>query len=128
MVYLTIKSGNLLYHTSKEEMEKDGIKNPSLTMEDAEFKALGGYARIISGKIVVGKTEAEKTAEKADADIQAWKDELVTIDREAGAGRAVRGAVLAAAVKAGVSNEDVSILQELETRANSLRQKISLKK
>jgi len=128
MVYLAKKNGAVVHHTSKEAMAAmDGVE-PEKTITDAEFEATEGLVRVINNKIFLGKTDAEKAEDKKQAEIQEMKEELKEIDSEAGAGRAVRGAALAAAVKAGVSNEDVSILQELETRANSLRQKISSKK
>jgi hypothetical protein len=128
MVYLAVKNGKILYHTDIAEMKKAGITKPDVEMEDEDFKALGGYARIVNGKIVVGMTTDEKTENDRQAQIQGWKDELAHIDKEAGAGRAVRGAALAAAKKAGVSNEDTAHLQDFEDRATELRQKISQKK
>jgi hypothetical protein len=57
--------------------------------------------------------------------IAACKAELAAIDREAGAGRAVRGLALAAAESAGVEGEDFNKLQEFESRAESLREEIA---
>ena len=129
-VYLWKVGNNVVYHTDKlAASQLDGLtREPDKTITEEQFYTAGGLVRIIGDKIFLGKTEAEKAEDKKQAEIQKMKEELKEIDSEAGAGRAVRGAVLASAVKAGVSNEDVSILQELETRANSLRQKISSKK
>ena len=49
------------------------------------------------------------------------KAELARIDRETGAGRAVRSLAIAAAESAEIENPDYAILKEKESRANELR-------
>jgi hypothetical protein len=127
MVYLARKNGAVVHHTDKTAMaQTDGVE-PEKQVTVAEFEAAGGLARIINNKIFLGKTADEKAEDERQAQIQDWKDELADIDKEAGAGRAVRGAALAAAKKAGVSNEDTAHLQDFEDRADTLRQKITQK-
>lgn len=59
------------------------------------------------------------------ARIDACKAELAAIDREAGAGRAVRGLALAAARENGINGPDFDNLQEVERRSEALRQDIA---
>lgn len=129
MVYLAKKNGEVVAHTSKKAMrELDGIEKPDMEVTDAEYEAAGGLKRIINNKIFLGKTPEEKAAEEKEAQIQAWKNELAEIDKEAGGGRAIRCAALEAAKKAGVSDsDDVEKLQSLENRAIALRKKINPK-
>ena len=64
--------------------------------------------------------EAERQAR-----IEAVKAGLAAIDREAGAGRAVRGLALAAAAAAGIAGgKDYARLQEYENRAAPLREQV----
>jgi hypothetical protein len=56
--------------------------------------------------------------------IDAFKAELEAIDREAGAGRAIRGLALAAAKKQGIAGDDFERLNKYEDRAEALREKI----
>ena len=57
--------------------------------------------------------------------IDACKAELAVIDREAGAGRAVRGLALAAAESAGIEGDDFDKLQGFEVWAEALREEIA---
>ena len=52
------------------------------------------------------------------------KAELARIDKETGAGRAVRSLALAAAENAAIENPDYAILKEKESRANELRERL----
>jgi hypothetical protein len=122
MVYLAIKHGEIVYRTDKNEMKKEGITKPEIEMTDEEFKRLGGFARIISGKIVVGKTTEEAAEEDRQDKIKKCLAELESIDSEAGAKRSVRGLALAAGVKAGLTEtEDYKRLHKIEERAEPLR-------
>jgi len=58
------------------------------------------------------------------ARIDECKAELAVIDREAGAGRAVRGLALAAAEAANIESADFDKLLEYENRAEALRAEI----
>jgi hypothetical protein len=70
-----------------------------------------------------GEWAADSNSETLEK-IDACKEELAAIDREAGAGRAVRAIALEAAEKAGIKNGDFDRLQEYENRAAALRETI----
>jgi hypothetical protein len=71
-VYLAQKNGAVVHHTDLAAMERiDGISKPELTVTGEEFEAAGGLVRIIGKKIVLGKTDAEKEAEKEAASLTA---------------------------------------------------------
>jgi hypothetical protein len=64
MVYLAKKDGGVVHHTSLQALkEMDGIEKADKQISDEEFEAAGCLARIINGKIFIGKTDEEKTAE-----------------------------------------------------------------
>jgi hypothetical protein len=76
MVYLAKKGGGVVFHTSEAAMlEMDGV-TPELAVPLADFEAAGALARIISGKIVVGKTDGEKTREAEMEALQREKSAL----------------------------------------------------
>jgi hypothetical protein len=65
MVYLAKKDGGVVHHTSLKALkEMDGIEKADKQIFDEEFEAAGCLARIINGKIFIGKTDEEKTAER----------------------------------------------------------------
>ncbi|MDR2510096.1 MAG: hypothetical protein LBC77_05585 [Spirochaetaceae bacterium] len=77
MVYLARKNDKVVFHTSQEEMLKvDGV-SPEYAVTLAEFEAAGSLIRIIGGKIVVGKTSAEKAREAEAETLAAEKAELL---------------------------------------------------
>jgi hypothetical protein len=81
MVYLTIKNGVVLNHTSLAAMEQlDGVAHSDLELSDAEWDAAGGLARVVDGKIVLGKTETELQAEQAAKRITELKALLAGTD------------------------------------------------
>jgi hypothetical protein len=124
-VYLVKKNGKVIAHTDLQAMkELEGVEKPDMTITSAEWDAAEGLARIIGNKIVLGKTAAEKEDDEKQAKIAKYKAELAAIDREAGAGRAIRGLALAAADKAGVKGEDYDRLKDFETNADSVRDKL----
>jgi hypothetical protein len=87
MVYLIKKGGSVIPHTDLEAMkELDGISTPDMTVTEAEWEAAGSLARIIGGEIFLGKTDAEKRAEK-EAEVKALRDRVLleTVDRLNGA-------------------------------------------
>jgi hypothetical protein len=82
MVYLAKKNGNVVHHTSIKAMgDIDGVE-PEKQVTDEEFEAAGCIVRIINGKIVLGKTDAEKREELIVA-AKAKQDSLFasTVDR-----------------------------------------------
>ena len=121
MVYIAKKNGVAVVHTDQQAMLDLDQVTPEITMTIAEYEAAGSIARIIKGKIVVGKTDAEKAEEKKQAEILEYKAELAELDKEAGAGRAVRGLALAAARSQGITGRDYENLLAAETRAEALR-------
>ena len=75
-IFLAKKDGKVIYHTDLTAMEQlDGITKPEMTITQKEWEAAGSTAYIEAGKIVLGKTPAEK---KADAD----RKRIVEIDSE----------------------------------------------
>jgi hypothetical protein len=68
-VFLWKVGDNVVYHTDLEAAARlDGLsRQPDKTVTEEQFSASGGLARAINGKIVLGKTDAEK---KTEADAQ----------------------------------------------------------
>jgi hypothetical protein len=67
LVYLARKNGAVIHHASKSAMKQlDGLV-PEKTVNNAEWEAAGGLARIVAGEIFVGKTDEEKAAEQSVA-------------------------------------------------------------
>ena len=81
-VYLWKVGDKVIYHTDLKAAEDiDGLtRKPDKTISEAEFSAAEGLARIIDGKIVLGKTEAEKTAEDNRQKVVVLKRKLAETD------------------------------------------------
>lgn len=81
MVYLAKKDGGVVHHTSLEAMKQmDGIEKPDMVISDEEFEAAGCQARIINGKIFIGKTDEEKQCADAEVRIRQLKEMLAETD------------------------------------------------
>lgn len=81
MVYLARKNGAVIHHTDMEAMKTmDGIGKAEMEISDEEFEAAGSLARIIDGKIFIGKTDEEKAADDARVRITALKKKLAETD------------------------------------------------
>ncbi|MDR2486157.1 MAG: hypothetical protein LBD55_12300 [Treponema sp.] len=82
MVYLGIrKDGTVANHTDKQAMKEiDGIEKPSITVTDAEFEAAGGLARVIEGKIILGKNDDEKAEEEKPLRVMDLRRRLAETD------------------------------------------------
>jgi hypothetical protein len=81
MVYLAVKDGDVVHHTSLQALkEMDGCEKADLEISDEEFEAAGCLARVIKGKIFVGKTNEEKKAEENEKRIAALKRQLAETD------------------------------------------------
>ena len=81
MVYLAKKDGGVVHHTSLEAMKQmDGIEKPDMEISDEEFEAAGCQARIINGKIFIGKTDKEKQRADAEVRIRLLKEKLAETD------------------------------------------------
>jgi hypothetical protein len=120
-VYLGKKNGVVVHHMDKDAMlDLDGIV-PDKEVTLAEFEAAGGIARIIGNKIILGKTDAERTADAALKRIAEIDRELASIDSRAGTGRAPRALLLEYAGQAGINGVDVDRLEEAESEAQVLR-------
>jgi hypothetical protein len=83
MVYLWIgQSEKVLAHTDKEEGKLlFGIKTePVMAIMDEQWEEAGNLARVMDGKIFLGKTDAEKAAEERVATIADLKKKLADSD------------------------------------------------
>jgi hypothetical protein len=120
MVYLAKKDGVVVHHTSLEALkEMGGIDKPDMQISDEEFEAAEGIARIVSGKIVLGKSKAEKTAESNRRRIDEIDSELDDIDRKSI--RPERSVAHALARGERPPAQDVAKLDEFENRVDALR-------
>lgn len=81
MVYLARKNGAVIHHTDMEAMKTmDGISKAEMEVSDEEFEAAGSLARIIDGKIFIGKTDKEKQRDDAEVRIRQLKAKLAETD------------------------------------------------
>ena len=81
MVYLAKKGNEVIHHTSKQAMlEMDGIAKADMEISDEEFEKAGCLARLVDGKIVIGKTKAELKAETTAERISFLKAQLAETD------------------------------------------------
>ena len=81
MVYLARKNGAVIHHTDMEAMKTmDGIGKAEMEISDEEFEAAGSLARIIDGKIFIGKTDEEKQRDDAEVRIRQLKAKLAETD------------------------------------------------
>jgi phosphopantetheine adenylyltransferase len=106
--------------------DMDGLA-PEMTVTAAEYEAAGNTARIIKGKIVIGKTAEEKAEEEKQAKILKYKAELAELDREVGSGRPVRDISMSLAEKNGLTGSPAyKNLKDIEKRAEEIREKLDL--
>jgi hypothetical protein len=80
-VYLWKIGDKAIFHTDKEAASQiDGLtREPDMTVTQAEFEAAEGLARIIKGKIALGRTDQEKqiqTITNQISDLERQLDEL----------------------------------------------------
>jgi len=80
MVFLAKKDGGVVHHTDLDALKAEGFEKADLEISDEEFEAAGCLARVIKGKIFIGKTEEEKTAEDNGRKIIALKRQLAETD------------------------------------------------
>jgi hypothetical protein len=107
MVYLVKgNANNVRIFYSEAEMKTAGFPKAGKTVTEEEFNSNGCYARVIDGKIVVGKTDEEKAEAEKQEQIAEHMAKLEQIDVEAGASRHVRDV----SVSAGVVLDAVRIL------------------
>ena len=123
MVYIAKKNGVAVVHADQKAMLDLDQVTPEITMTVAEYEAAGSIARIIKGKIVVGKTDSEKADEVRLAKILEYKAELAKLDKEAGAGRFIRDTSMAYAQANGMATgKGYEALADIEDRAAAIRE------
>ena len=98
MIYLVNDNGNIRVFHSEEAMKAAGFKKAGLSVSEEIFNSNGCYARLVDGKIVVEKTDAEKAEEEKQAQINERLGTLERIDRDSGASREVRDVSISAGV------------------------------
>lgn len=76
-----IKGDAVVHHTDPDAMrEMDGIEKPDLVITEEEFERAGGLARLMKGKIFLGKTDAEKEADETAAKVAEYRKKLADTD------------------------------------------------
>jgi hypothetical protein len=89
MIYLWKENGNVVFHSSlAAAAELDGLtRQPDKVILDTEFEEAQGLLRVISNKIVVGKTAKESSDEssvnEALAEMEAIRSEIAKRDYRA---------------------------------------------
>jgi len=121
MIFLVKDSGKVRAFNTEAEMKAAGFNKAGLKVTEEVYNSNGCYARIVEGNIVVGKTEDEIAEQERQEQIAEYLGQLEAIDRQAGAGRAVRGLALATAEQAGINNDDYERLSGFEEQAEAIR-------
>jgi hypothetical protein len=80
MVFLAIKDGGVIHHTDLEALKAEGVEKAEVEITDEEFEAAECLARVIKGKIFIGKTNEEKTAEDNEKKVVVLKRQLAETD------------------------------------------------
>jgi hypothetical protein len=80
MIYLVKAENRVLTFYGEAEMKKAGFQKANKTVSEEEFAANGCYARLVDGKIVVGKTESEKQQEENAKRVSELKQMLAGTD------------------------------------------------
>ena len=126
-VYLWIADNRVIHHTDLDAAAQlDGLtREPDKTVAAAEYEAAECMARVIGGKIVVGKTQAEIAEQEEQAQISAYKAELAIIDGDAATGRASRDLLLEIAERLGIESAAVEILRGFEAKADPIRKALT---
>ena len=106
MKYLVNDHGNVRVFNSEQDMKAAGFKTAGLIVSEKIYNANGCYARLVDGKIVVEKTDAEKAEEAKQEQIAELKGRLEQLDQESGASRHVRDV----SVSAGIVLDAVRVL------------------
>lgn len=123
-VYLAIKGDVVVHHTDLSAMaQMDGISKPDMTITEEEFEAAGSIARVIDGKIFLGKTDKEKKIEADKKRIAEIDERLSEIDTLAA--RCSRAVAYAFATGGTPGKEDVAKVKEYEEEAGRLREERS---
>jgi hypothetical protein len=85
-MYLAKKDGEVVFDRDEQSLKDTyGVPGADMAVTFPQFVAAGGIARIIDGEIFLGKTDAEKRAEKEDEVRRERRRELeATVDRISG--------------------------------------------
>jgi hypothetical protein len=118
-MFLAIKNGKVYCHKTLEGLKQYGITKADKEVQDTEFEAAGGIARVVSGKIVIGKTAGEIEAVQKEARKTQIESRLTAIDADSV--RAARAVACAIASGGTPEKADVTKLTELEAEAKTLR-------
>ncbi|GAB6392443.1 MAG: hypothetical protein MdMp014T_1816 [Treponematales bacterium] len=81
-IYLAKKpDGSVVFHTSLKALKDvDGLDKPDLEVTEEEFSAAGGIARVVKGKIVLGKSAEDLEEEAKAAKVAFLKQQLADSD------------------------------------------------
>jgi hypothetical protein len=84
MVYLAIKDGRIIPHTDLVAMKDlEGADVQYQEISDEQFYQAEGLIRFIDGKLIFGKTNAEKQSELDNEELQNIKIEIASRDYRA---------------------------------------------
>ena len=97
----------------------DGITKPDMVITQLEFEANDSLARVINGKIFLGKTKEEKKKEADSIRVAEIDNELSDIDIQSA--RCSRAVACAFATGKSPAKEDVAKVEEYEVKAQKLR-------
>jgi hypothetical protein len=130
MVYLVKSEDGVKVYFGGERI-LEGV-TPDMEITEEEYYAAHGLAKVVDGEIVLGMTPEEKAESGRQMRENEYVQELAAIDREAGAGRAIRAVAFKAGILAGMKedpkdpdyDEDFKFLCGYERRAQELREKI----
>jgi len=126
MVYATLLNGEAAAFQSLKMLKKICGENAAYAeVPEKDYFLAGKKLYAHNGVILAGKTGEEKALIGLYKQAEAAKSRLAAVDREAGAGRAVRGLALAAAAGQGIESADCARLRELEARAETLRAELA---
>jgi hypothetical protein len=82
-VFLVKENGAVRAFYSEHKMKLAGYDKADKTVTDEEFNGKGGYARILGGEIVTGRTDAEREKDEAEAEARSVKAEISNRDYRA---------------------------------------------
>jgi hypothetical protein len=119
MYYLAKKNGRVYAAKSLEGLKEFGIAKSDMEVPDEEFEAAGRIARLVNGKIFIGKTDGEAKAERKQNRPAEIERLLQGIDAKSG--RAARWVALAVALGNAPEPADIDRLDALEEEAKALR-------
>jgi hypothetical protein len=119
MVYIAKKNGRVYCGKSLDDLKQFGIAKAEMEISDEEFESAGSMARIVGGKIFIGKTDDEIQVERKQTRAVEIENQLRDIDTKSG--RAARAVALAVSLGKTPATDDIQRLQELEETAIGLR-------